>query len=90
VLCHDPSRLHIEGFPEFPLLDLDTAIRRYLEAARLTNPRAVFVGVSLNTSTLSAHRRAELIARIEHQLELPCCDPLITGVAPIGDRLALL
>jgi uncharacterized NAD-dependent epimerase/dehydratase family protein len=90
VLCHDPSRLHIEGFPEFPLLDLDTAIRRYLEAARLTNPRAVFVGVSLNTSTLPAHRRAELIARIEHQLELPCCDPLITGVAPIGDRLALL
>jgi len=90
VLCHDPARLHIEGFPEFPLVDLDTAIRRYLEAGRLTNPHAVFVGVSLNTSKVSADRRAELFARIEQQLELPCCDPLITGVAPIGDRLASL
>lgn len=90
VLCHDPTRLHIEGFPEFPLIDLDTAIRRYLEAAHLTNPRADFVGVSLNTSTLSAERRAETIARVERQLRLPCCDPLITGVAAIGDRLASL
>jgi hypothetical protein len=33
---------------------------------------------------------AELFARIEQQLELPCCDPLITGVAPTGDRPGLL
>lgn len=90
VLCHDPARQHIEGFPQYPLVDLDTAMRRYLEAARLTNPRAVFVGVSLNTSKLSADRRAEVLARIEQQLELPCCDPLSTGVVPIGDRLASL
>jgi uncharacterized NAD-dependent epimerase/dehydratase family protein len=90
VLCHDPARLHIEGFPEYPLIDLHAAVRRYLEAAHLTNPRAVFVGVSLNTSKLSAERRAEMLAHVERQLELPCCDPLITGVARIADRLASL
>jgi uncharacterized NAD-dependent epimerase/dehydratase family protein len=90
VLCHDPTRLHIEGFPNYPLIDLHAAVRRYLEAAQLTNPRATFVGVSLNTSKLPAERRTELLARIGRELDLPCCDPLITGVAPIGARLALL
>jgi len=90
VLCHDPMRLHLEGFPEFPLIDLGNAVRRYLEAAHLTNPNAQFVGVSLNTSKLSAARRTDTLASVERQLGLPCCDPLITGVAPIADRLAAL
>jgi uncharacterized NAD-dependent epimerase/dehydratase family protein len=90
VLCHDPSRRHLEGFPEFPLWHLDTAMQRYLDAARLTNPRARFVGICLNTSRLSDAQREETFASLEREFGLPCCDPLETGVAPIGDRLASL
>lgn len=90
VLCHDPTRPHLEGFAKFQLVDLDVAVRRYLEAAHLTNPRAEFVGVSLNTSKLSAQRRTEVLEEVERQLGLPCCDPVITGVASIGDRLLAL
>ena len=90
VLCHDPTRPHLEGFANFQLVDLDVAVRRYLEAAHLTNPRAEFVGVSLNTSKLSAQRRTEVLEEVERQLGFPCCDPLITGVASIGDRLLAL
>jgi uncharacterized NAD-dependent epimerase/dehydratase family protein len=90
VLCHDPTRLRIEGFPQYPLIDLKTATRRYLEAAQLTNERVRFVGVSLNTSNLSREQRAETIERIGGQLDLPCCDPLITGTGAIADRLACL
>src|SRR5262249_49156751 len=33
VLCHDPTRSHIHGFPGFPIPDLPTAAARYIEAA---------------------------------------------------------
>ena len=33
VLCHDPSRESIEGYPEFPIPELQDAIDRYVEAA---------------------------------------------------------
>jgi uncharacterized NAD-dependent epimerase/dehydratase family protein len=90
VLCHDPLRAHLEGFPEFPLVDLKLAIQGYLAAARLTNPRATFVGVSLNTSRLTADERAKTMARLEQELGLPCADPLVTGMSPIADRVAAL
>lgn len=90
VLCHDPSRVHLESFPEFPLIDLGSAVRQYLDAARLTNPRAAFVGVSLNTSKLKPDERADVMSRIERELRLPCCDPLNGGIAPIVDRLLAL
>lgn len=90
VLCHDPSRRQLEGFPEFPLCHLDTAMQKYLDAARLTNPRATFVGISLNTSQLSEEQRAATFTSLEREFGLPCCDPLKTGVASIGDRLASL
>ncbi len=86
VLCHDPTRRHLEGFPGFPLIDLATAVERYLQSARLTNPRAAFVGISLNTSRLSPAERTAAIERVARELDLPCCDPLITGVVPICDR----
>lgn len=90
VLCHDPTRDHLEGFPGFPLCDLETAVSRYLQAARLTNPRATFVGVALNTATLSEPERAELFEKLERKLGLPCCDPLKTGVEAIVERLISL
>jgi len=90
VLCHDPTRKHIEGFAEFPLIALAPAIRRYTEAAQLTNPRARFVGVSLNTSRLPADERAATLARVESELGLPCCDPLVTGMARIAERVVVL
>jgi uncharacterized NAD-dependent epimerase/dehydratase family protein len=90
VLCHDPSRLHLEGFPEFPLIDLKLAIQGYVAAARLTNPRATFVGVSLNTSRLTVEQRAETITRLEDELGLPCSDPLVTGMSSIADGLTAL
>ena len=43
VLCHDPLRRHLHSHPDFPIVEVETAIARYLVAARLTNPAAQFV-----------------------------------------------
>jgi uncharacterized NAD-dependent epimerase/dehydratase family protein len=78
ILCHDPTRPHIHGFPDFPIPDLRTAAERYLEAARLTNPDARLGGVSLNTSMLDESQRARVIAETAERLGVPCFDPLQT------------
>ena len=78
VLCHDPTRSHIHGFPDFPIPDLPTAAARYIEAARLTNPDARLGGISLNTSQLDESRRARVLADTENRLGVPCFDPLQT------------
>ncbi len=87
VLCHEPTRAHMRGLPKQPVPTLEEAIDASLRAARLTNPEARFVGVSINTSRLAPDAAKPLIAETEERLGLPCVDPVKTGVAPIVDRL---
>jgi uncharacterized NAD-dependent epimerase/dehydratase family protein len=87
VLCHDPSRSSIEGYPDFPIPDLHDAINQYLQAARLTNRRVRCVGVSINSSSLSNAAWASYADQVSSKLGLPVCDPMRGGVDPIAAAL---
>ncbi len=87
VLCHDPTRHEIGGYPGFRIPSLEAAMASYLAAAQLTNPQASFLGVALNTSKLSAAASLEVLAQTEQQLGLPCVDPIRTGVARLVTAL---
>ena len=87
VLCHDASLLHMDGLPEYPIPEFETCLETYLTAAKLTNPRAKFVGVSVNTSRLQEKEASSYLENLEKRLALPCCDPIRTGVARILDEL---
>jgi uncharacterized NAD-dependent epimerase/dehydratase family protein len=88
VLCHDPLRTTIDGYPDFPIPPLGEAMRQYLTAARVTNGEARFVGISLNTSRLSAEARRETLAAVGREFGLPVVDPMIEGAAAIAHSLA--
>jgi len=90
VLCHDPMRKTLSGFAHMPLMALDEAIPAYLAAARLTNPRVRFVGISLNTSALTAREAAVLLKRTSDSLHLPCVDPIRGSVEPIVETMEKL
>lgn len=83
VLCHDPSRQTIEDHPHLPLPPLQEAIRRYLEAGRLTNPDIRCVGVAINSSTLSDAEWDRHRQQLQTELGLPVCDPMRGGVEAI-------
>lgn len=83
VLCHDPSRQTIEDHPHVPLPPLQEAIRRYLEAGRLTNPDIRCVGVAINSSTLSDAEWDRYRQQLQTELRLPVCDPMRGGVEAI-------
>ncbi|WP_207485990.1 N-acetyltransferase DgcN [Arenibaculum pallidiluteum] len=87
VMCHEPARPHMRGLPGRPVPDLRTCIAVHEQAARVTNPEARVVGISLNTAALDEAAALELIARTGRELGLPCADPVRTGVGPIVDAL---
>lgn len=87
VLCHQSARPHMRHVPGHHVPDLGECLERNLEAARLTNPDVVAVGVSLNTSSLPPDEARRACEEAERRLGLPCQDPMADGVARIVDRL---
>lgn len=87
VLCHDPSRETIETYPDFPMPDLQVAIDRYVEAARLTNRAVRCVGLSINSSTLSDEAWARYAKTTSQRLNLPVVDPMRGGVEALASAL---
>ena len=87
VLCHEPTRPHKRGIPHQPLPDLKECMDAHVQAARLTNPAAQCVGVSINTSRMPAADADAYLKTTASRLGLPCVDSVKTGVAPIVDRM---
>jgi uncharacterized NAD-dependent epimerase/dehydratase family protein len=88
VLCHEPTRSHMRGLPDYALPSLTDCLEANLAAARLTNPDVRFVGVAVNTSALAADEATAYLADVEKEMGLPSVDPYRHGVAPIVDNLA--
>ncbi len=84
VLCHDPSRTHIEYYPGFPMPALADAIAQYVQAARVTNRAVRCVGVSINSSTLSDDAWRAYAEQVSAELGVPVCDPMRGGLDPIA------
>jgi len=87
VLCHAIGRPHIRRLPSYSLPGLLECLNRNLQAARLTNPDVVAVGISLNTSGVSPAEALQARSEVEELLGLPCEDPLATGVERIVNGL---
>jgi uncharacterized NAD-dependent epimerase/dehydratase family protein len=90
VLCHDLSRKTLNGFPHMPVPSLEEAMPAYLAAARLTNAKARFVGVALNTSSVDAAQAQELLQATSERIGLQCVDPIRSGVDAIVEALERL
>jgi uncharacterized NAD-dependent epimerase/dehydratase family protein len=77
----------MRGLPGRALPGLQECLRANLEAARLTNPNVVAVGVALNTSRLERSQALRLCQETADALGLPCQDPIAMSAAPFVDRL---
>jgi uncharacterized NAD-dependent epimerase/dehydratase family protein len=90
ILCHDPLRIEIDGYPGFPIPSLNDAIKQNLSLAKLTNPAARFVGVALNTSKLDDAGRVAAFAKAETETGLPAFDPLLGPFEGVLSQLEVL
>jgi uncharacterized NAD-dependent epimerase/dehydratase family protein len=87
VLCHEPTRRHMRGLPDYPLPTLEACMEANLAAARLTNPNVTFAGIAVNTSQMAGGAAAAFLAETEERLGLPTVDPVRDGVGRIVDQL---
>jgi uncharacterized NAD-dependent epimerase/dehydratase family protein len=87
VMCHEPTRTHMRGLPDRALPPLKECLLANLEAARLTQPDVIAVGVAMNTSKLDANAARRWCEQVEEELDLPCEDPIAMGVGKIVGRL---
>jgi uncharacterized NAD-dependent epimerase/dehydratase family protein len=79
VVCHEPGRKHLVGYPQYPMPSIAETIDLTLLLGRRTNPAIRCAGVSLNTARLEAAVAHELLARESQQLGLPTADPIRQG-----------
>jgi uncharacterized NAD-dependent epimerase/dehydratase family protein len=86
VLCHEAGRTRIRGREAFSVPDLAECMALNLNAARLTNPDARAIGVSINTLELTPAERTIVLGEAEEALGLPAVDPLEGGVGRIVDH----
>ncbi|SET23640.1 N-acetyltransferase DgcN [Oceanicella actignis] len=84
VLCHEPTRGHMRGLPEYALPSLEDLRDVALRMARIVNPACEVVGVSINTAAMDEEEALDYLAAVERQMGLPTVDPFRQG----ADRLA--
>ncbi|WP_281984401.1 N-acetyltransferase DgcN [Thalassorhabdomicrobium marinisediminis] len=87
VLCHEPTRKHMRGLPDYDLPSLEMLRDTALQMARVANPDCQVVGISVNTQHLSEDEANSYLAEIEARMGLPAVDPFRHGGARLVDAL---
>jgi uncharacterized NAD-dependent epimerase/dehydratase family protein len=85
VVCHEPGRDRLLGYPEFPTPSLEDAIALHVRMGSLTNPKIRCAGVSFNTAALCAADAEAAMQRASEAIRLPVADPMRGG--PAFERL---
>lgn len=88
ILCHEPTRGHMRGLPDYDLPSLEDLRDLSLRMARRVNPNCVVTGVSINTAGLPLAEAETYLAEVETRMGLPTVDPYRQGAERLVDGLA--
>lgn len=88
VICHEPTRQHMRGLPDYRLPTLEAVRDTALALARVANPACVAVGYAINTQHLPDAEARAYLADVEARLGLPATDPFRYGAGKLVDALA--
>jgi uncharacterized NAD-dependent epimerase/dehydratase family protein len=81
VLCHEPGRERLLGYPAFRTPSLAEAIEMNLSLGAVTNAAIRCAGVSFNTGAMSPAAADAAMAEASRALDLPVADPMRGGKA---------
>ncbi|MEM1086615.1 MAG: DUF1611 domain-containing protein [Pseudomonadota bacterium] len=91
ILCGHATRDHLELLPHIPHRTYKEAIKTHEHLARVTNPKAKVVGISVNTSGLASADKAQAhLQEISNRTGLPTTDPIRFGAGPLADAVLML
>jgi uncharacterized NAD-dependent epimerase/dehydratase family protein len=87
ILCHEPTRAHMRGLPDYSPPSLQELRDLAEPIARIVNPACRSVAISVNTVEMSEEEALDYLAAIEEQMGLPAADPFRQGAARLVDAL---
>lgn len=87
VLCHEPTRPHMRGLPDYKLPSLEDLRDVSLQLARVGNPECKVVGISVNTQHMGEEEAVRYLQNVEQQMGLPTVDPFRHGAGRLIDAL---
>ena len=90
VLCHEPTRRHMRGLPDYGLPSLEALRDLALQLARIANPACQVIGIAVNTSGMDAAAAEIYCAEVEAEMGLPTVDPVRHGTGKLVDALAAI
>ena len=88
VLCHEPTRSHMRGLPDYSLPTLADLRMLAEQLGRVVNPACKTIGVSINTQHLDEAAAANYLAKVEQEMNLPTVDPFRHGAGRLVDALS--
>ena len=90
ILCHEPTREHMRGLPEYSLPSLKDLNDTALHLARVANPNCKVVGISVNTQNMEEQEAIAYLSSLGKELNLPATDPFRFGADKLVDALTKL
>lgn len=87
ILCHEPTRPHMRGLPDYEMPSLEALRDLALTLARQSNAAAQVVGISINTAAFGEDEALAYLAEVEKRMGLPAVDPFRQGAARLCDAL---
>jgi uncharacterized NAD-dependent epimerase/dehydratase family protein len=88
VLCHEPTRAHMRGLPDYQQPGLAELRDVALTLAKVANPACMVVGISVNTQHMSEAEADAYLKEVEAEMGLPTVDPFRHGAERLVDALA--
>jgi len=88
ILCHEPTRPHMRGLPDYTPPKLEALQDVALSMARVANPSCQVIGISVNTQHMSEDEATAYLADVEERMGLPAVDPFRHGAHRLVDALA--
>ena len=87
VICHEPTRAHMRGLPDYKLPSIEAVRDMALALARVANPACKAVGVSINTQHMSEADAITYLTDVEARTGLPATDPFRFGAGKLVDAM---
>ena len=88
ILCHEPTRDHMRGLPDYQLPTLEVLRDTALPLAQVANADCKVVGISVNTQHMGEDEAKAYLAEVEARMGLPAVDPFRHGAGRLVDALA--
>ncbi|MFQ5437682.1 MAG: N-acetyltransferase DgcN [Paracoccaceae bacterium] len=87
ILCHEPTREHMRGLPNYELPSLEHLRGMAEQLGRIVNPACRAVAVSVNTKAMQPEEANRYLAGVEARMGLPTVDPYRQGAGRLVDAL---